>query len=337
MARATVRGRDGMSELRNARLLHWLALAALLFGASGAGAETYPASSLTILVPYAPGGSADIVARIIGAKLQDWLERPVIVENRPGGSELAAAEALARSPSDGSTVAILSNALAINETLVPSRRYNAAQDFIGVTRLIELPFALMVHPSVPAKTVSEFVALAKANPGKFNYGHLGPGSPHFFTMEWFKRAAGIDLVAIPYRGAAPAYAALVAGEVQIIASGLGAATPFLESGQARPLAAMSSKRPSALPDLPTIAEAGYSDFDLMSWMGVFVRSGTSQNVVDRLEAEFLRALDSPDVSDQLAKLSLERSPMRTDDFSHFFLHEIENWAKIVKATGTGVQ
>jgi tripartite-type tricarboxylate transporter receptor subunit TctC len=177
------------------------------------------------------------------------------------------------------------------------------------------------------------VAHAKANPGKLNYGHLGPGSPHFFTMEWFKRTAGIDILAVPYRGAAPAYAALVAGEVQVIASGLGGATPFLEAKQAKALAALSQRRPATLPDLPTIAEAGYPDFNLRSWMGIFVRTGTPQDIMDKLEAEILLAMDSADIKERLGKLGLDPSPMKSREFAKFIPDEIANWRSIVTATG----
>lgn len=300
----------------------------------GAQAQTAASGSMTILVPYAAGGSADIVARLISSKLQDRLGKSIVVENRPGGSELVAAELLARSAPDGHTFAILSNALAINETLVPHRRYDALNDLTPVAKLIELPFAIMVHPSVPANTIAELVAHAKANPGKLNYGHLGPGSPHFFTMEWFKRAAGVDIQPVPYRGAAPAYAALVAGEVEVIASGLGAATPFLEAKQAKPLAAMSSKRPASLPTLPTIIEAGYPGFNLASWMGVFVRAGTDSSIVEKLQNEVIKAIDEPDVREKLARLGLEVSTMKSKEFSAFFADEIKNWEEIVKATAS---
>jgi tripartite-type tricarboxylate transporter receptor subunit TctC len=300
-------------------------------------AQTYPAGSITFVVPYAAGGSADIVARLVGTKLQERLGRPVVVENRPGGSEMVATEAVARSNPDGLTIAILSNAIAINETLVPNRRYDLARDLAPVARVIELPFAIMVHPSVPANSIKDLVTYAKANPGQLNYGHLGPGSPHFFTMEWFKRTAGIDIVPVPYRGAAPAYAALVAGEVQVIASGLGAATPFLEAGQARALAALSQQRPASLPGLPTIAEAGYPDFNLRSWMGIFVKSGTPKELVDVLQTEILAAIDSGDVKDRLQKLGLDPSPMKSQEFTNFIQGEIGNWQTIVTATGSKAQ
>lgn len=300
-------------------------------------AQTYPTGTITFVVPYAAGGSADIVARLVGTKLQERLGRPVVVDNRPGGSEMVATEAVARSNPDGLTIAILSNAIAINETLVPNRRYDLARDLAPVARVIELPFAIMVHPSVPANSIKDLVTYAKANPGQLNYGHLGPGSPHFFTMEWFKRTAGIDIVPVPYRGAAPAYAALVAGEVQVIASGLGAATPFLEAGQARALAALSQQRPASLPGLPTIAEAGYPDFNLRSWMGIFVKSGTPKELVDMLQTEILAAIDSGDVKDRLQKLGLDPSPMKRQEFTNFIQGEIGNWQTIVTATGSKAQ
>ena len=315
----------------------WIALTIAIANFDTAFAEPYPRGPITFLVPYAPGGSADIVARVIGAKVQERLGKPVVIENRPGGSEKVATEALTRSPPDGQTIAIFSNAIAINQTLWPDSRYDVRKDLIPVLRLIELPFAIIVHPSVPANTLQELVALAKAKPGELNYGHLGPGSPHFFVMEWFKHVADIDIVPVPYRGAAPAYSALISGEVQVIASGLGAATPFIESKQARPLAAFSSKRPSTLPSLPTMAEVGYGDFKLVSWMGIFVPIGTPSEIIERLESEFLRALESSDVRERLANLSLEPAPMSRTSFTAFVDEEISNWANVVKQTAPNPQ
>ena len=311
----------------------FIALLAAVMASSGP-ARSQSGGQITFLVPYAAGGSADIVARLIGMKLQEKLGRSVVIDNRPGGSEMIATEALARAAPDGHTIAILSNAIAINETLVPNRRFDLEKDISPVVRVIELPFALMVHPAVPARTVAEFVQYAKSNPGKLNYGHLGPGSPHFFKMEWFKRTAGLDIVAVPYKGAAPAYAALVAGEVQIIASGLGAATPFLEAKQAIALAAFSPKRPASQPNLPTIAEAGYQDFNLRSWMGIFVRAGTPVEIERMLESEILAALKTPDLIDRLTKLGLDISAMSKIEFPAFVRAEIKSWEDIVRMTGS---
>ncbi len=309
-----------------------IVLALSLATAGTTFAQTSPSGPITFLVPYAPGGSSDIVARLIGQKLQDRLGRSVVIDNRPGGSEMIVTEALARSAPDGQTIAIISNALAINETLVPNRRYDLEKDITPLVRVIELPFALMIHPSVPAKTVAEFVAYAKANPGKLNYGHLGPGSPHFFKMEWFKRSAGLDIQAVPYKGAAPAYTALVAGEVQVIASGLGAATPFLEAKQAIALAAFSSKRPASQPDLPTIAEAGFTDFNLRSWMGIFVRKGTPPEIESKLASAILESLKDREIAARLGQLGLDISSMGQSEFPDFVRSEVKAWADIVNAT-----
>ncbi|MET0277183.1 MAG: tripartite tricarboxylate transporter substrate binding protein [Pseudorhodoplanes sp.] len=309
-----------------------LGIALTVFTAGAGVAQTQPSGPISFLVPYAPGGSADIVARLIGLKLQDKLGRAVVIDNRPGGSEMIVTEAIARSAPDGQTIAIISNAMAINETLVPNRRFDLEKDISPVVRVIELPFALMIHPSVPARSVAEFVAYAKANPGKLNYGHLGPGSPHFFKMEWFKRSAGLDIQAVPYKGAAPAYTALVAGEVQVIASGLGAATPFLEAKQAIALAAFSSKRPASRPDLPTIAEAGFADFNLRSWMGIFVRRGTPADIERVLETAILESLKDPELMSRLAQLGLDIAPMGKDEFPAFVQSEVKAWEEIVKAT-----
>lgn len=309
-----------------------VAALALMISQTPALSQAYPTGPVNFLVPYAAGGSADIVARLIGQKLQERLGRPVVIDNRPGGSEMIVTEALARAEPDGHTIAILSNAVAINETLVPNRRFDFEKDISPVVRVIELPFALMVHPSVPARSVDELVKYANANPGKLNYGHLGPGSPHFFKMEWFKRTAGLDIVAVPYRGAAPAYAALVAGEVQIIASGLGAATPFLDAKQAIALAAFSAKRPSSQPNLPTIAEAGFADFNLRSWMGIFVRKGTPAEIEKRLETELLAVLGDAELRERLDKLGLDLAPMPRNAFPTFVRGEIKAWEDIVRAT-----
>ena len=304
-----------------------------LAGTFASQAQPLPPGNITFLVPYAPGGSADIAARLVGVALQERLGRTVVIENRPGGSEVVATEALARSAPDGLTLAVLSNAAAINETLVPNKRYNLQTDITPVARLIEIPFSILVHPSVPANSVKELVTYAKANPQKLNYGHLGPGSPHFFVMEWFKQKAGIEMLAVPYRGAAPAVAALVAGEVQVIASGLGPATSILESGKARALAAVSSKRPVSRPDLPTLAEVGYPEFDLNSWMGVFARAGTPQPVILKLQDEILAALSDPIVAEKLTKIGLEPIPQRAVEFGEFVKASVTSWERIVKATG----
>lgn len=294
-------------------------------------ADQYPKGPVAFYVPYAPGGTADIVARLVGAKMQEKLGQPFLVENRSGGSEKIATEALVRARPDGQTIAILSNALAINQATEPRPKYDAQRDLVPICRTIEIPFALLLNSSVPAKSLTDFIAYAKAHPGKLNYGHLGPGSPHFFIMEWFKRAAGLDILPVPYRGAAPAYEALVSGQVQVVASGLGAATPFINSKQARPIAALSSKRPASQSDLPTIGELGFPEFKLTSWMGLFAPAGTPPAIVSVLERECGAAMRDAQLQSKLLKLGLEPAYMTAEEFKAFLPAEFRTWAGAVEA------
>ena len=252
----------------------FVALGLAVASTSVAGAQSFPAKNITFVVPNLPGGSSDLIARAIGAKLQETMGRPVVIDNKPGASEMIATEFLARAAPDGYTIAIFSNALAINETLSPARRYDTLRDLVPVAKLAELPMALIVSAAVPATSLPEFVSYAKINPGKLSYGHVGVGVPHYLTMEWFKRAAGIDVLPVPYKSSPPVYAGLLGGEIQLTVAALGGAVQFIESGKVRALAAMSARRPRAVPNLPTVAEFGYPEFDLVPWMGIFVPAGT---------------------------------------------------------------
>ena len=313
-------------------------LAALVSAAPhDAHAQAYPWRPITFLVGNAPGGSSDVIARTLGAKLQESLGQPVVVENRPGASEMVAAQALAGAAPDGHTIAIFSNALAINETLSPNRRYNALREFTPIAKLAELPFAIMVRADVPAKDLKELVGLAKASPGKLNYGHVGVGAPHYLTMEWFKRAAAIDIVPVPYQGSAPMFVGLLGGDVQLTVGALGAATQFIESGKVRPLASMSTRRPTLLPNLPTVAEFGYPEFDLIPWMGIFVRSGTPPEIVAKLEGAVLEAVKDPTLRVYFDRFAFEPSPLGAREFADLVQREVKNWAQVIQDVGVKPQ
>ena len=313
----------------------WTAVAAFI--SISAEAQTFPARTITLVVPNLPGGSSDLIARAIGAKLQDNLGRPVVIDNKPGASEMIATELLARATPDGHTVAILSNALAINETLSPTRRYDARRDLAPVAKLAELPFALIVTSALPVGSLKEFVAHAKANPGKLSYGHVGVGAPHFLTMEWFKRAAGIDVLAVPYKSSPPVYAGLFGGEIQVTVGALGGAVQYIEDGKVKALAAMSARRPLAAPNLPTVAEFGYPEFNLVPWMGIFAPSGTPTDIVGKLEAEILKAAGSPEVREQLRRVGLEASAVGGAEFTTIVQRDIGSWAQIIKDVGMASQ
>ena len=292
--------------------------------------QNYPARTINFVVPNLAGGSSDLIARAIGAYLQKSFGQPVVIDNKPGASEMIATELLARAAPDGYTIAILSNALAINQTLSSERRYDGTKDVLPVARLAVLPFALIVRSSVPASSLKEFVEYAKNQKGKLSYGHVGVGAPHFLTMEWFKREAGLDILAVPFRSSPPVYAALLGGDIQVTMGALGGAVQFINNGQVRALAAMSSKRPISQPNLPTVSEFGYPTFDLVPWMGVFVPAGTPDAIVKRLEAELLKASSDAEVRQQLQRIGLEPSPAGTADFKPLVGRDIANWAKVIK-------
>jgi tripartite-type tricarboxylate transporter receptor subunit TctC len=310
-----------------------LTLAASLILPIPVEAQTYPARAITLVVPNLPGGSSDLIARAVGAKLQESLGRPVVIENKPGASEMIASESLARSAPDGYTIAILSNALAINEGLSTTRRYEALRDLVPVVKLAELPLALIVSSYLPVNSLKEFVLYAKANPGKLSYGHVGVGAPQYLTMEWFKRVAGIDVLAVPYKSSAPVYTALLGGEIQLTAGTLGGAVQFIETGKVKALAAMSTKRPSAVPNLPTVSETGYAEFDLVPWMGIFAAAGTPTDILRKLETEIVKAAANPDVREQLRRVGIESSPAGTADFTAIVKKDISSWAQVIKDVG----
>jgi tripartite-type tricarboxylate transporter receptor subunit TctC len=300
-------------------------------------AQSYPSRQITFLVPNLPGGSSDLIARAVGAALQKNVGQPVVIDNKPGASEMIATELLSRAAPDGYTIAIFSNALSINETLSPARKYQATRDLIPVVKLAELPFALIVSAELPTVNLKDFVAHAKANPGTLSYGHVGVGAPHYLTMEWFKREAGLDILAVPFRSSPPVYTALLGGQIQLTVGALGGATQFIESGKVRALASMSKQRPSSQPNLPTIAESGYSEFDLVPWMGVFVPANTPSDIVQKLQEELLTVARSPEVRDQLRRIGLESSPQGSQAFDALVKRDIGSWAKVIKDVGVTPQ
>ena len=312
------------------RLMGLFVALAVLAGAGVAQAQSYPSRQITFVVASPAGGSTDVIARALGPRLQASLGQTIVIENRPGASELVATRAVASGPTDGYTIAIFSNALAINETLVPNRGVSALRDLRPIARLVELPFAIMVRSELPARDLRELVALARASPGTLNYGHVGVGAPHYLTMEWFRRAAGLDIVGIPFPGSAPLFVALLRGDIQVTVGALGAATAHIESGRVRPLAAMSTRRPTSLPNLPTVAEFGYPEFTLVPWMGIFVRAGTAPEIVARLERAVLEAMDDPAVRGTFDRFGFEASPLPADRFADVLPREVESWARIIQ-------
>ncbi len=310
-------------------------LLVLLFAPTVALAQ-YPAKPVHMIIPFAPGGASDFVGRIMQPKMAELLGQPIIVENKPGAAGSIGAEVAAKSAPDGYTI-FLGNvgSVSINPGVYPKLGINPVKDFIAVTQVVDVPSILIVHPSVPANNVKELVAYAKANQGKLNFASPGSGSLDRLEMELFRKLEKLDMVHIPYKGGAgPATAGLMGGETQLMFATAASAMPGVKSGRLKPLAVTSTKRIDTLPDVPTVAEAGYPDLKAGSWQGIFVPTGTPRDAVDKLFAVSTQVMKDADVIARLkhggAEAVTSASPA---EFQKYVAAETERWAKIAKEAG----
>jgi tripartite-type tricarboxylate transporter receptor subunit TctC len=304
---------------------------ASIAAAAPAFAQAFPAKPIRMIVPYPPGGGTDIVARALAAKLAET-GITLVVDNRPGASEMIGTEAAARSAPDGYTIGLVTNSFSINPALGAKVPYES-RDFAPLTLLATSPFMLAVNPSVSAKTVAEVIALAKARPGGLNYASLGTGTPHHLSMEWFKHLAGVDIVPVPYKGLAPGLTATMTGEVQMIFTGLTAGLSQVRAGKLRGIAVTTAKRAAAAPEFPTMAEAGLTGFDVYAWYGLLVPTGTPAPVIARLNAEFTKALGAPDVQERFRNAGVENAATTPEAFGQFLREDAAMWSRIVKQVG----
>jgi tripartite-type tricarboxylate transporter receptor subunit TctC len=313
-----------------------LVLAALA-GPLDAAAQAYPAKPIHFVVPYPAGGPLDTVARLLGAKLAESMKQPVVVDNKAGAGGNIGAEFVARSAPDGYTILMGAVAThAINPTLYASIPYDPVKDFIPITQAASTPNVLVVNPSIPASNVREFIAYAKANPGKLNFGSGSTGSAGHLAGELFDTLAGVKMVHVPYKGAGPAMQDLVAGQIQLMFDNFASSSGQIKAGRVKALAVTTAKRSALAPDLPTIAESGLPGFDINTWFGVFAPAKTPQSVVDRLYTEFTRALAMPDVREAMLKLGAEPVGSKPDEFAAYIKSEAAKYAKLVKASGAKV-
>ena len=306
--------------------------AALPLSSRLAWAQGYPDHAVRIMVGYAPGGGVDISARMIGQWLADRLGQPFIVENRPGAATNVATEAVVRAAPDGHTLLLVNAPNAINATLYGNLNYNFLRDIAPVAGLIRVALVMVVNPSFPARTVPEFIAYAKANPGKINFASGGRGGPDHMSGELFKMLAGVDMVHVPYRGLSPAQADLISGQVQVIFSTVPAAIELIKAGTLRALAVSSAARWDTLPDVKPMNEF-VQDFEAYQWYGVGAPRGTPTAIVDRLNAEINAALADPKIRAKFADLGgavLSGSPV---DFGNFVVAETEKWGRVVTFSG----
>jgi tripartite-type tricarboxylate transporter receptor subunit TctC len=311
----------------------FLALALALLPVLACGQAAYPSRPVRMIVPFAPGGASDIVARIMAPKLSDELGQQVVIENRSGASGNIGMEAAARAAPDGYTL-YLGNigTIAINPAIFDKLSVNPLKDFIPVTAVADVPSILIANPGVPANTVAELIALARAKPGELNFASTGSGALSRLEMERFRKAAGLDVVHVPYKGGAgPAVNGMLGGETHVMFVSLSSAIAFIQAGRLKALAISTPKRSEALPQVPTMAEAGFPEMVSGSWQGVFVPAGTPRAIVDRLHAALLAALDAPETRQRFATggvpVVTSRSP---EEFAAFVAAEAARWGKVAK-------
>jgi tripartite-type tricarboxylate transporter receptor subunit TctC len=298
-----------------------------------AAAQNYPVKPLRLIAPSGAGGPVDVICRIVSQGLTEVLGQQVVVENRVGAAGLIGTEAVAKAPPDGYTLLFgFSGPLAIVPHLNPNTPYDPLKDLVAVSQTAAAPYVLLVHPSVPASSVRQLVALAKARPGKLNFGSGGTGVGIHMAGELLKVAAGVNIVHVPYKGAAPAMTALMAGEVDLMFNGVSAALPHIKAGRVRALAVGGDRRSTLLPELPTIAESGLR-FNTTGWYGVLAPRGTPQAVVSRLQSELVRALAAPQVKEQFARQGVESVGSTPAEFAALLRAEYEQWGKVIKAAG----
>jgi len=306
-----------------------LCTVALLVAAS-ASAQTWPTHQIQLVVPYAPGGVVDFIGRTLGQRLSQQVGQPVVIDNRPGAGGMIGIEYTARSMPDGHTIVLMDPAVVINPVLQEKPLYEL-KDLATLAVIGSSPLVLTVNPQLPVKDVAQLIQYAKANPGKLNFASAGIGTTPHMAGELLKARAGIDMTHVPYKGSGPAMADLAAGQVQVGFSSITGALPFLKDGRLRGLATSGAKRSAALPDLPTLIEAGYPDLEVDLWLGVFAPVSTTTAVVRRLNAEINTALKDPAVIAAFAKVGVEPRINSAEEGAHFVHAENEKWAQVVTA------
>ena len=299
-----------------------------------ASAQAYPGRAVTIVAPYGPGGTTDILARAVGQKLTAAWSQPIVIDNRPGASGMIGADLVAKAPPDGYTVLMASVAeVAINQSLYARMTYDPLKDLAPVTLAGFTPLLLVVHPSVQAWSVKELIGLAKAKPGRFTFASPGNGSVQHLSGELMKTVARVDITHVPYKGGAPAVTDLVGGQISMFFAGMPIVMPHVKAGRLRALAVTVTRRSPAAPDVPTMEEAGVPGFDISNWFGVYVPAATPKAVIAKLNSEMSRVLNLADVKERLAEQGLETVGNSVEQFDAFFKAEILKYDKIIRESG----
>jgi tripartite-type tricarboxylate transporter receptor subunit TctC len=310
----------------------------LLFSSVIAEAQQFPAKTMRIVVPFGPGGGTDIIARLLSQRFSESWGQPVVVDNRPGANGNIASEYVAKAPPDGYTLFVCTvGTHAINPAIYPKLPYDPVRDFTAISNVVMLPTILVVHPSIPVRTVQELIALAKKRPGQLNYSSAGAGSQPHLTAEMFKSMTNIDIVHVPYKGAGQQMTDLVAGHVALTFATSTSGTPFVKSGALRALAVTSPKRVAALPNVPTVAESGVPGYEAMGWSGLLGPANMPAPVVEKLNAEVVRIVKLPETQARLFDLGSEPNTTTPQEFSALIRREVAKWAKVVKESGAKLE
>jgi tripartite-type tricarboxylate transporter receptor subunit TctC len=307
--------------------------ALLICSASHVVAQNYPARAIKLVVPSSPGGGSDIVARILSHKLTEQLGQQVVVENRAGAGTIIGNDAVAKSAPDGYTLLMGLSTLAINPSMYATVPYDALRDFAPISQAVSGPNVLIVHPSVPARTVKELIALAKAKPGSLTFGSAGMGTSPHLSAELFKTLAHVDMVHVPFKGSGLSIISQLAGEIAANYPSLPTAMPYIKAGRLRALGVTTAKRAQALPDVPSIAEAGVPGYEATQWFGLLAPAATPRPIVDRLYQEALRALRVADLKERMTAEGLEVVGSAPEEFAEYIKSETVKWAKVIKAAG----
>jgi tripartite-type tricarboxylate transporter receptor subunit TctC len=306
---------------------------ALLGMVAPATAQDYPNRPVRLIVPFPPGGPTDLVARVLGEAMAIDLGQPVVIENKAGANGNVGVEFVAKSPADGYTLIYNTSAVSISPALYPKLGYDIRKDFAPIALTATVPLALVIHPSIPAKTVAEFIAWAKQNAGKLSYASTGVGSVTHLGAVQFMKLAGIEAQHVPFRGSAPALTGLAGNHVHFMTDTVNSSVPFVTGGQLRGLAVLGTRRVSLVPDLPTLAEVGMKDFEIGAWQGIMAPSGTPQPVIDRLNASIMKALASDTVKEKLAIQGATILGSTPKAYRDYIEAEIVRWAAVVKESG----
>jgi len=296
-------------------------------------AQKFPEKPIRFIVPFPPGGGNDILARLLAPKMAEGLGQPVVIDNRAGAGGNIGTDLAAKSPPDGYTIVIASNQVTMNPALYAKLPFDIEKDFAPIALAASVPMVLAVHPSVPANNVRDLIALAKANPGKYNYSTPGAGTPQHIAYEVFNHAAGIRITHVPYKGTGPAVADLIGGQVQTAFGTMASVEPHIKAGKLRALAVATPKRSQAMPNVPTVAEAALGGFDVSLWYSILAPAGTPAPILARLSAEVAKALAAPDVRNRLVSQGFEISYLPPDQMNALMKGDIARWGKSLREIG----